>query len=93
MRLEPWTDRAFEPAARLIQLAYANHVDSEINDQYRTEAGAMKFLAQYYSASRAADSFCRRLLSWRGRYRASRPLGWCLLRQWRMASHTRRKFA
>jgi ribosomal protein S18 acetylase RimI-like enzyme len=44
MRLEQWTDRAFEPAARLIQLAYANHVDSEINDQYRTEGGAMKFL-------------------------------------------------
>ena len=44
MRLEPWSDRAFEPAARLIQLAYANHVDSEINDQYRTEGGAMKFL-------------------------------------------------
>ncbi|MFZ3215095.1 MAG: GNAT family N-acetyltransferase [Candidatus Acidiferrales bacterium] len=44
LRLEPWTDRAFEPAARLIQLAYANHVDGEINDQYRSEAGGMKFL-------------------------------------------------
>lgn len=44
LRLEPWTDRAFEPAARLIQLAYANHVDGEINDQYRSEAGGIKFL-------------------------------------------------
>jgi ribosomal protein S18 acetylase RimI-like enzyme len=44
LRLEQWTDRAFEPAARLIQLAYANHVDGEINDQYRSEGGAMKFL-------------------------------------------------
>ncbi len=44
LRLEPWTDRAFEPAARLIQLSYANHVDGEINDQYRSEAGGMKFL-------------------------------------------------
>jgi ribosomal protein S18 acetylase RimI-like enzyme len=44
LRLEPWTDRAFESAARLIQLSYANHVDGEINDQYRTEAGGMKFL-------------------------------------------------
>ncbi len=42
--LEPWSDRSFEPAARLIQLAYANHVDGDINDQYRSEAGAMKFL-------------------------------------------------
>jgi ribosomal protein S18 acetylase RimI-like enzyme len=44
LRMEPWSDRAFDSAARLIQLAYANHVDGEINDQYRTEAGAMKFL-------------------------------------------------
>lgn len=44
LRLERWDDRYFEACARLIQLAYANHVDSEINDQYRTEAGALKFL-------------------------------------------------
>jgi GNAT superfamily N-acetyltransferase len=44
LKLEPWTDRSFEPAARLIQLAYADHVDAEINDQYRSEAGGMKFL-------------------------------------------------
>ena len=44
LRLEPWHDRYFEPCARLIHLAYANHVDGEINDQYRSEAGALKFL-------------------------------------------------
>jgi ribosomal protein S18 acetylase RimI-like enzyme len=44
LRLERWDDRYFEGCARLIQLAYANHVDSEINDQYRTEEGALKFL-------------------------------------------------
>lgn len=44
LRLEPWSDRAFEAAARLIHLAYADHVDGEINDQYRSEAGGMKFL-------------------------------------------------
>ena len=44
LKVEPWSDRAFEPAARLIQLAYANHVDGEINDQYRSEAGGVKFL-------------------------------------------------
>jgi ribosomal protein S18 acetylase RimI-like enzyme len=44
LRIEPWTDRAFDSAARLIQLAYADHVDSEINDQYRSEAGSLKFL-------------------------------------------------
>ncbi len=44
LRIEPWNDRAFEPCAKLIQLAYADHVDGEINDQYRSEAGAMRFL-------------------------------------------------
>jgi ribosomal protein S18 acetylase RimI-like enzyme len=44
LRIEPWTGRAFDAAARLIQLAYADHVDSQINDQYRSEAGSLKFL-------------------------------------------------
>lgn len=42
--LQPWSDRFMEPCARLIQRAYTDHVDSEINDQYRTEVGAAKFL-------------------------------------------------
>jgi ribosomal protein S18 acetylase RimI-like enzyme len=44
LQVEAWTDRFLEPCARLIQRAYTDHVDSEINDQYRTESGAMKFL-------------------------------------------------
>lgn len=44
MRLESWNDGHFESCARLIAKAYSNHVDSEINDQYRTEEGATKFL-------------------------------------------------
>jgi len=44
LRIEPWTERAFASAARLIQLAYADHVDGEINDQYRSEEGGLKFL-------------------------------------------------
>jgi ribosomal protein S18 acetylase RimI-like enzyme len=44
LRLEPWSDRAFEAAAHLIHLAYADHVDSRINDQYCSEAGGLKFL-------------------------------------------------
>jgi ribosomal protein S18 acetylase RimI-like enzyme len=44
LRIEPWTDRAFESAARLIHLSYADHVDSQINDQYCSEAGGLKFL-------------------------------------------------
>src|ERR1700694_1227513 len=44
LRIEPWTDRAFQSAARLIHLSYADHVDSQINDQYCSEAGGLKFL-------------------------------------------------
>jgi ribosomal protein S18 acetylase RimI-like enzyme len=44
LRIEPWSDRQLDSAARLIQLSYAGHVDAEINDQYRTEGGGMRFL-------------------------------------------------
>ena len=44
LRIEPWAERAFDAAARLIQLAYANHVDGVINDQYRSESGSLRFL-------------------------------------------------
>ncbi len=44
VRLEPWSDRHFEACARLIRLAYTDHVDGEINDQYRSHAGALRFL-------------------------------------------------
>lgn len=42
--LVPWHERYFEEAASLITSAYDNHVDSEINDQYRTLSGAARFL-------------------------------------------------
>jgi len=44
MRMDRWNDRYFEPCAKLIYLAYANHIDGEINDQYRSRSGALKFL-------------------------------------------------
>ena len=44
LRMDPWDDRYFEACARLIQRSYEGHVDSQINDQYRTEAGALRFL-------------------------------------------------
>jgi ribosomal protein S18 acetylase RimI-like enzyme len=44
LRLAKWHDRYFESCARLIFLAYANHVDGDINDQYRSRSGALRFL-------------------------------------------------
>ncbi len=43
-RLDRWNDRYFESCARLIYLSYADHVDGEINDQYRSVSGALRFL-------------------------------------------------
>jgi len=40
----PWDERHLEPVAELIARAYHLHVDSSINDQYRSLAGARRFL-------------------------------------------------
>ena len=42
--LVSWKPRWFPEAAQLITRAYRGHVDSQISDQYRTRAGAMRFL-------------------------------------------------
>jgi ribosomal protein S18 acetylase RimI-like enzyme len=42
--VERWNDHDANGVARLIELAYATHVDSQINDQYSSEAGAHHFL-------------------------------------------------
>jgi len=44
MYVEKWTDHYHDAAAQLIAAAYAGHIDSRINDQYRTPAGARRFL-------------------------------------------------
>lgn len=44
LRLDRWQDRFLEPCADVVRLAYAGHVDAEINDQYRSREGASKFL-------------------------------------------------
>ncbi len=40
----PWSDTFREETAHLMANSYHGHVDSEINDQYRTVAGARHFL-------------------------------------------------
>ena len=43
-RFERWNDTFSDAAAQLIEEAYHGHVDSRINDQYRSVAGARRFL-------------------------------------------------
>jgi ribosomal protein S18 acetylase RimI-like enzyme len=44
MYIERWSDLYQDDAAQLIAKAYAGHVDSRINDQYRSALGARRFL-------------------------------------------------
>ena len=41
---DSWSERKQDEAASLIASAYQGHIDSEINDQYRSPAGARRFL-------------------------------------------------
>lgn len=42
--MRPWRDDDYNPASRLISAAYDGHLDSHINDQYRSAAGSLRFL-------------------------------------------------
>ncbi|HUQ90454.1 MAG TPA: GNAT family N-acetyltransferase [Bryobacteraceae bacterium] len=42
--LESWRDERHEEASQLIGMAYHGHIDSQINDQYQSIAGARRFL-------------------------------------------------
>ena len=42
--IRPWSEHEYQSAAALITAAYRGHVDSEINDQYRTLTGSLRFL-------------------------------------------------
>src|SRR6202166_3520462 len=39
-----WTEHDYQASAGVITAAYRSHVDSEINDQYRTLSGSLRFL-------------------------------------------------
>ncbi len=45
LAFEPWSARRQGEAAHLIAAAYGDHLDSLINDQYRTPEGAERFLS------------------------------------------------
>lgn len=42
--LHRWREQDYQAAAQLITTAYRGHVDSEINDQYRSLTGSLRFL-------------------------------------------------
>ena len=44
IQIRRWIEQDYQPAASVITTAYRGHIDSEINDQYRTHAGSVRFL-------------------------------------------------
>jgi ribosomal protein S18 acetylase RimI-like enzyme len=44
IEIRRWAEADYQPAAALITTSYRGHVDAEINDQYRTLAGSLRFL-------------------------------------------------
>ena len=44
LQLRAWHDSDFAAAGRLISRAYQGHLDSLINDQYRSVSGSLRFL-------------------------------------------------
>jgi ribosomal protein S18 acetylase RimI-like enzyme len=64
LELRPWRDEDLVPAGRLISLAYANHPDSLINDQYRSVHGSQRFLHNIvrYSGCGAFSAPCSHVI-------------------------------
>jgi len=56
-RIEPWGDQHCAAAATVIPLAYNGHVDSQINDHYRTIAGAESYLQNLVQFPGSAASY------------------------------------
>lgn len=44
IEIRRWTEQDYQPSAQVITAAYKHHVDSEVNDQYRTLSGSLRFL-------------------------------------------------
>ncbi|HTZ84177.1 MAG TPA: GNAT family N-acetyltransferase [Candidatus Acidoferrales bacterium] len=44
VEIRPWTEGDYQPSAAVITAAYRGHVDAQINDQYHTLSGSLRFL-------------------------------------------------
>jgi ribosomal protein S18 acetylase RimI-like enzyme len=44
VEIRPWVEGDYQPSAAVITAAYRGHVDAQINDQYHTLSGSLRFL-------------------------------------------------
>jgi ribosomal protein S18 acetylase RimI-like enzyme len=57
-RIDPWDDHHLDAVASVFSLAHAGHIDSQINEHYRTAAGASRYLRNIVQFPGCA-TFCR----------------------------------
>jgi ribosomal protein S18 acetylase RimI-like enzyme len=67
--LRPWSDSDFPAAGRLISDAYVGHLDSHINNQYRSVSGSLRFLHNIvrFPGCGVFDPAASRVLAYRDR--------------------------
>jgi ribosomal protein S18 acetylase RimI-like enzyme len=65
--LRPWAEADFTPAGRLIADSYAGHLDSQINNQYRSISGSLRFLHNIvrFPGCGVFDPAASRVIAWR----------------------------
>jgi ribosomal protein S18 acetylase RimI-like enzyme len=44
VEIRPWAEAHYQPSAAVITASYRGHVDAQINDQYHTLSGSLRFL-------------------------------------------------
>jgi ribosomal protein S18 acetylase RimI-like enzyme len=44
VEVRPWVETDYQPSAAVITASYRGHVDAQINDQYHTLSGSLRFL-------------------------------------------------
>jgi ribosomal protein S18 acetylase RimI-like enzyme len=44
VEIRPWAEADYQPSAAVITASYRGHVDAQINDQYHTLSGSLRFL-------------------------------------------------
>lgn len=65
--LRPWMEADFTAAGRLISDAYSGHLDSHINNQYRSVSGSLRFLHNIvrFPGCGVFDPSASRVITWR----------------------------
>src|SRR4029079_16688554 len=58
--IAPWTEAQQDDSARLVAAAYRGHIDSEINDQYRSPSGSPGVFGEICDIHPVWKLFCSR---------------------------------